>query len=438
DPEPVDAVGLTTRILLKAPAPVGPPVGPPACTCTDWQYISCGVGGCKETEMFMIRTCTPPGCAPEQQCLEIPACIIGDFKFELQESIEIPQGEDRKITGSLTNIGIVPLTIVLSAEAEKNITITSMPTKIDLPLKAEKSIEISVHVPLTTEAKEYSMVVVAKADNITKTKSSRIVVVRSQHILTLRDITKSLEQLEAKITEYERVGIDVKELKELLESAKEKAKIGLKAIDEDDLPLLRKSVGEAEGIIRAIQLRLLALKLRKFLYENKWNILAIVILAIFSNYFVTQVALPYRRLGKEIKRVLEEEKSLVASRVETEKQYFLRKIDEKTFFTLMAEKQGKILRARADASRKIKERKELIISRLHPRAMALWFKSSVIEFAIYLKNLPRLVYEKIKKRKVVEIKLPKVKKPKVKLSRELKYRIWKIKYRILKIFSKAK
>jgi hypothetical protein len=52
-----------------------------------------------------------------------------------------------------------------------------------------------------------------------------------------------------------------------------------------------------------------------------------------------QVALPYYRLGKEIKKLVEEEKSLVASRVEIEKQYFLRKIDEKTFFTLMADKQ---------------------------------------------------------------------------------------------------
>jgi hypothetical protein len=205
-----------------------------------------------------------------------------------------------------------------------------------------------------------------------------------------------------------------------------------------------------------------------------FDFIVAAIFIILSNYFVTQVALPYYRLGKEIKKLVEEEKSLVASRVEIEKQYFLRKIDEKTFFTLMADKQGKILRARADIARKREERKKLLIAKLHPKTIALWFKSNAIEFAIYLKTIPGKVYEKIKvkeikiekpkvpeaevpklpkakilrefryqlcklKRKMARIKLPSIELQKVKVpgkvSREIKYRIWKIKR---KIFGKIK
>jgi hypothetical protein len=82
-------------------------------------------------------------------------------------------------------------------------------------------------------------------------------------------------------------GVNVKELKKLIESAKEKVKAGNKAIREDNLSLLRRSVSEIEGIVGDIKIRLTALWLRKFLYENKWNIIVAAIFIILSNYFVT-------------------------------------------------------------------------------------------------------------------------------------------------------
>jgi hypothetical protein len=440
DPEPVDAVGLTTKFFAAAPPSV-PPVAPapPACECTDWEKIGCGLGGCKETEMFMMRSCKPAGCAPEKQCLELPECIIGDFEFNLQEIIEIPQGEDRKASGSLKNVGIVPLIVQLSIVEAENVSASLSTSTIDLPLKAEKPFDVLIHVPLTLKKdKEYSVKIAATSGNVTKLKSLKVKVTENPYIPKLSNLAKELEKLRVEIEEYERVGVDVKELKKLIESAKEKVEAGNRAIGEDNLSLLRKSVSEIEGIIGDVKFRLTALWLRKFLYENKWNIIILAIVLILSNYFVTQVALPYYKLGKEIKKLVEEEKSLVASRVEIEKQYFLRKIDEKTFFTLMADKQGKILRTRADITRKREERKKLLIAKLHPGAIAVWFKSNAIEFAIYLKNLPRKVYEKIKvkkikveKPKVPEVEVPKL--PKAKILRELRYQVWKFKRKMPKI-----
>jgi hypothetical protein len=387
----------------------------------------------------MIRSCKPAGCASERQCLELPACIIGDFEFNLQESIEIPQGEDRKASGSLKNVGIVPLIVQLSIVEAENVSASLSTSTIDLPLKAEKPFDVLIHVPLTLEKdKEYSVKIAATSGNVTKLKSIKVKVTENPYIPKLSNLAKELEKLRVEIEEYERVGVDVKELKKLIESAKEKVEAGNRAIGEDNLSLLRKSVSEIEGIIGDVKIRLTALWLRKFLYENKWNIIILAIVLILSNYFVTQVALPYYKLGKEIKKLVEEEKSLVASRVEIEKQYFLRKIDEKTFFTLMADKQGKILRTRADITRKREERKKLLIAKLHPGAIAVWFKSNAIEFAIYLKNLPKKVYEKIKvkkikveKPKVPEVEVPKL--PKAKILRELHYQVWKFKHKIPRI-----
>ena len=60
--------------------------------------------------------------------------------------------------------------------------------------------------------------------------------------------------------------------------------------------------------------------------------------------------------------------------MEAEKQYFTRKIDEKTFFNIMTEKQGEILKVRAKIKQKKEEKSKLIIRRLHPKEIGRWVK----------------------------------------------------------------
>jgi hypothetical protein len=44
------------------------------CSCTSWVNQGCGGGGCASNQMYQTRTCTPPGCATEAQCVYSPSC----------------------------------------------------------------------------------------------------------------------------------------------------------------------------------------------------------------------------------------------------------------------------------------------------------------------------------------------------------------------------
>ena len=72
------------------------------------------------------------------------------------------------------------------------------------------------------------------------------------------------------------------------------------------------------------------------------------------------------RLGREISSLSKQEKSLVKARVETEKQYFKRVIDEKAFRKILVEGQAKILRVRGSLKTKRESRKALLKERLNP------------------------------------------------------------------------
>jgi hypothetical protein len=151
-------------------------------------------------------------------------------------------------------------------------------------------------------------------------------------------------------------------------------------------------------IVNSISSSFPSLELQKFFVENKWNISAAIMTTLITSYMATQIIYPYLKLGKEIKALVEEEQSLVKARIETEKQYFMRKIDEQTFSQIMIEKQGKILKLRADIKRKKEERSTLIKQRLHPLAMVRWMKSGISRAGNFVKSLPKIAHENLKKK----------------------------------------
>jgi len=89
-------------------------------------------------------------------------------------------------------------------------------------------------------------------------------------------------------------------------------------------------------------------------------------MGMITIYLVPQVLIPLYKIQNKIRNLKNEEEILVSSRVATEKQYFMRKIDEKTFSNIMITKQDKILKTRASISEKEKEAKEIIETRLKP------------------------------------------------------------------------
>jgi hypothetical protein len=122
----------------------------------------------------------------------------------------------------------------------------------------------------------------------------------------------------------------------------------------------------------------------KIIYENKWNITSGIVIGIFSTYLTVLVFVPYLRLGMEIRKLKFEEASLVKTRVETEKSYFLRKIDEKTFRTILSGKQGQIYKITAERKLKEQDQSALLRERINP---------------LYLGKLIREKMSKIKSKK---------------------------------------
>jgi len=44
------------------------------CHCSSWTSYGCGSGPCRSTEIYMTRTCNPPGCLDEHLCVESSTC----------------------------------------------------------------------------------------------------------------------------------------------------------------------------------------------------------------------------------------------------------------------------------------------------------------------------------------------------------------------------
>jgi hypothetical protein len=188
---------------------------------------------------------------------------------------------------------------------------------------------------------------------------------------------KVLDALEKEIADYKKAGLDMSEAERILAKVKEGLAVASNSIQADDLKILSNSIREVESNINSINSKLLGLRIQKFLYENKWNILIGSILAIFSIYVSAEIIIPFYKLTKEIKELEFEKNSLINSRIETEKQFFLRKIDERTFRSIISEKQSQLYKITASLNLKKEERRKLAVTKLNPVYFYRWLKEGV-------------------------------------------------------------
>ena len=108
-----------------------------------------------------------------------------------------------------------------------------------------------------------------------------------------------------------------------------------------------------------------------------------------------EVLTPLQKIDVELKKLKDDEKTSVSSRVETEKQYFTRRIDENMFTKIMITKQDNILKLKGAITEKEKDRK-IILSRASPVEMLKWFGRDIKNLPRNIKNLFVGAYRKIK------------------------------------------
>ncbi|MBI4175746.1 MAG: hypothetical protein HY518_00940, partial [Candidatus Aenigmarchaeota archaeon] len=364
-----------------------------ACNCTDWTNVepiafACGVSSCSPTQVFQTRTCNPAACRNETQCVENPVCLetIGfAFNTSVSEAV-IPQGEDQNIIGTIENTGRIPIQFSVGVDREccdvsvsetQNGTFVPLNTSL-LDNNESKDISIGIHVPLNQTPGTYLVTVNVSARIPTgqrvNTKNIIVIVAANGLIQSVADLGAALADLDSRIAENKAAGVDVGQLESEAENIRQLLGLASESIKADKLADLKSMVSLSEHSIRLANEKLAGLGLVRLVVENRFYIIAGIILVVVLSYLTSQIAVPYYRMGKDLKALEKEEKALVSTRIDTEHQYFSRRIDEKMFNSMMMEAQGKVLKARATLRQREEDRRLLVRSKLTPKAVINWLK----------------------------------------------------------------
>jgi hypothetical protein len=366
----------------------------------------------------LTMNCSICGCNPGYSCQTGGLCILTkeeDFNFTIDsDKLEIEQGKDAEIKGHLTNTGNTVLNLMAFLNISEDCCNISIPQNFTLSEKEEREFTISVHVPLFTNASSYWMKIGIGTEYVKKDKLVDILVTESAYRNSLSIIENDLKNLEKEIQGYKNVGINTGNLEKVIEQSKTILSNANSSISSDQINVLSSSVSELKSNINSINSSLSTLIMQKFLAQYSWLIILLIISSVSTVYLVPEVFIPLYKLEKEVKKLKEEEKNLVSSRVETEKQYFMRKIDENTFSKMMITKQDNILKTRVTLTEKEKGR-SIILKRTHPKEIIKWFGRGVKNLPRNIKNILVKTYEKLKTRiKVFKIK-PKMTRLKINL-----------------------
>ncbi|MCX6822299.1 MAG: hypothetical protein NTW30_06000, partial [Candidatus Aenigmarchaeota archaeon] len=293
-----------------------------------------------------------------------------NFNFTVQnEEIQIYRGEDATIVGALSNTGNTNLTLSSSIFLNSTCCVVSMiPKEFNLNVGgSEIPFTVSIHVNTSTEPdREYFFDIKLKSDTLEKSKRIKIIVKENPVISNLQQVSGQIASIENKIKEYKKVGLNVADLQGLLDKIKSALSGSQSQISKDDINTLKTNENTVKLSLAQINDQLSKLAFVKTVYENKWNIVSGIVIGIISTYLIAEVFIPYVKLGMDIRKLKFEEASLIKSRVEAEKSYFLRRIDEKTFRTVLSGKQGQIYKITADRKLKEQARSSLIRERINP------------------------------------------------------------------------
>jgi len=237
---------------------------------------------------------------------------------------------------------------------------------------------VSIHVNTSTEPdKEYFFDLKIRSDTLEKSKRIKIIVKENPAISSLQQMSGQIANIENKIKEYKKVGLNIADLEGLLNRIKTTLSGSQSYISKDDINTLKTNENTAKLSLAQINDQLNKLAFVKTIYQNRWNIISGTIIGIISSYFIILVFIPHHKLTMEIRKLKFEEQSLTKSRVEAEKSYFLRKIDDKTFRSVLSGKQGQIYKITADLKLKEQARTELLHERMNPMYLGKVIKEKI-------------------------------------------------------------
>ncbi len=364
----------------------------PVCNCTEWRDIGCGISFCGLEEMYQERICTPSNCSIETRCIKHTACIISpDFEITyLNTTTELVKGVEKTFYLIISNL--VNKKIEVNAQIEAECCKVEYEKTISLEPKMEKLYEIKL-IPFLN-ASEYSILRFNfSVEELRKEGSIELFIKENPVVERIEKMKSMIPEFLRKIEVLKRVGVNVEEVEKDVEALERLINKTSMHIEMNDLKSLEASFSNIKKISSDVEKKLREGE-SKIIYaiiskNAHWIILSAVVL-VYIIYLVINVLFPYLRYKKMLKKFIEKEKELVKARIETEKQFFMRKIDEKTFRELIVKRQHEIISTRVKIKELKSEMQSLIRESISPVKMIFWVKET-------LKKLPKALYNKLRK-----------------------------------------
>lgn len=278
--------------------------------------------------------------------ISAPASDKSNFEMELPTtSLQGTAGSETTFVVTLRNTGDKPLSIDLSTFSF--CCSVDIETPVVLKVKESKGVSATVSIPLITEKGDYEISVDSKSGEIEKSGQVILSVGYSEELTAFSRIAEQLAETERTLLSFKDAGVDVSsELQRLDEAKKKLASVEdvRKSADVQKLASLAKELGQESS---SLQRAVLAKKTLYYIALNKTSVLLGLLGAFSSFAYLWMYSIPYFIATSRIHQLNAAATVLINTRKATEKQYFLRQIDENTFGSIMAKEQDKILKVRS-------------------------------------------------------------------------------------------
>ena len=375
------------------------------CSCEWVSSDVCGLGSCQPSEVLQRWVCNPAGCKlPDgmnatTKCQPSPSfCELNrrGFNFTVsRDSLNVKRGENATLIGTISNTG--NLTLEINMTVQNGCCSSFVPGSVVVQNLSSLDVPITVHAALMDPAGSYIFTVNATSSGLESDKSFTVNVVENQLNTELDGYKAALEKLKADIASYAESGIDVSSLQGIYAQLENSISSASSSSAADDLSSFTAQVDSVKAQLEQAQTELTSAGPLKFVLDNKYWLMAAALAALILLYLVTQITVPYMKLTREIKRMVDKEQSQVEGRKATYKDYFMGKVDEKAFEEMIIGKQSEILSTKGSLRHKIDERNSLVKQKLSPKAMKDWIVSGFGLRKVAAKLASRLVH-KLKRR----------------------------------------
>lgn len=269
--------------------------------------------------------------------------ILSDYMVS-GGSIDIMQGDTNNLNIMVSNTGSMDLNLSVELVYPEQIKVSAPTRAVLLGLKDSKSINVTVHVPLSSPPGSYQATFKFYGPP-DKDGVVMVNVAENAHIgIDLPELEKSIRQYSTQVDEIEKSGVDVSQARERISKATEEIGLARLAITTDDIPALEEHISIAKTIVEAdMPANISWLQLAQIMYGSIPVVLGGAILALVVMYIFSRVVIPFTRLKGKIEELERREKEILEARKNAEMQYFRRELDEKTFRNILAQEQKALL-----------------------------------------------------------------------------------------------